>query len=139
LKTLEIEVIKKKTFYENAIDYFKYIFVYGYRSDMADNNRSGFLQFVSSSWLWVICILYAPFSKGVKSNIVQETTLNIKVIITVLVLGLINCYIFGLIPIIGIPIVNYLLNTALQYFEVKLFAHFSTKRYVIDNGGQPAP
>jgi hypothetical protein len=131
LRTLETTVIKKRTFYENAIDYFKYVFVYGYHSEIADNNRSGFLQFVTSSWLLLVSIIYAPFSRKVKTNLFQETVLNVKTIGAVLAIGLVNSYIFGLIPVIGWPIVNYFINSVLQYAEVKLFSYFSTKKYVL--------
>lgn len=117
LNTLNKEIIREHSVQENLTDYFLSIFNPSRKSFFSDS-RNQFLQFLTSSYVWILFILVIPFAGSTpKKTLIKEVYTDIKTFFLLLIFAFANCFLFNLIPIIYMPWINYILNIFLQAIE----------------------
>lgn len=118
INTLNFQIIHEHSVQEYVTDYFISIFNPNIKSFFSDS-RNQFLQFLTSSYLWILCIFAIPFTKSnTKSVIIKEVYVDIRTFFILLIIAVANCFVFDLIPIVYHPCINYLINFLLQIVEL---------------------
>jgi hypothetical protein len=120
INNLQTKILKDHSIQENLSEYVSSIFN-PYKKTIYSDGRNEFLNFVTASFFWIICIFAIPATKtNSTTNQTFKLYTDLKTFFVLLVLAIANAFIFNLVPVLWTPIVNYILNVFMQLAEIYL-------------------